>query len=819
MTGLLVAVMMLLFVCVPFSAPWADTAPGLQNRVAQADNSQIVPPDPEQPAEAPAASSAADAAAEVLRLRDLIGEKRDEIEAGRSAALEQVEATYRANLAAIEPKDMFETELEYQQRDAREKSEVELQRARDVSGVHREHDLALSEEVEPMVQQVRGLLSQGDVIPADAIDSHLENYDPERKVFTGTLKIDSVLVQTNARIYLPMKREKARVLWKNRELLKGKVRVSMNVRSLDIGIEEFWLEDPESGSRTEERITAVEIRHPSERTTSAEKRQGATRFKSSASALAKRAAQGTGSSNEAQGWLAEYNRLIGEAQSVFVKDPHIQALKPLQWQRSRDQAAGAVNTAASGLEAYLASFTSHAAFQASASALAKRAAHGTGSSNEAQGWLAEYNRLIGEAQSVFVKDPHIQALKPLQWQRSRDQAAGAVNTAASGLEAYLASFTSHAAFQASASALAKRAAHGTGSSNEAQGWLVEYNRLIGEAQSVFVKDPHIQALKPLQWQRSRDQAAGAVNTAASGLEAYLASFTSHAAFQASASALAKRAAHGTGSSNEAQGWLVEYNRLIGEAQSVFVKDPHIQALKPLQWQRSRDQAAGAVNTAAEKLARIMATIKEPLRKPTAEAVAEVTDPGYTPLDYLPYSGRFSQDAHKLAKLLGRAFSPDARDENGWTDLSYAAILNLPGLVSALLDAGADPDAKVKSDGKSVSNRCKSILSQFGINAEAWTRSGGVPLHAAWLNDRSVTANLIVHGAKIDAKTVTGWTPLHSATWSNSLSAAELLIGQGADIRAKTENGWTPLDTAIEAEAAEAEALLRRHEAPCNKKCS
>ena len=88
MTRLLVAVVMLLFVCVPSSAPWADTAPGLQNRLAQADNSQVVPPDPEQPAEAPAASSAADAAAEVLRLRDLIGEKRDEIEAGRSAAIE-----------------------------------------------------------------------------------------------------------------------------------------------------------------------------------------------------------------------------------------------------------------------------------------------------------------------------------------------------------------------------------------------------------------------------------------------------------------------------------------------------------------------------------------------------------------------------------------------------------------------------------------------------------------------------------------------------------------------------------------------------------
>ena len=337
MTRLLVAVVMLLFVCVPSSALWADTAPGLQNRVAQADNSQIVPPDPEQPAEAPAASSAADPAAEVLRLRDLIGEKRGEIEAGRSATLEQVEATYRANLAAIEPKDMFETELEYQQRDAREKSEVELQRVRDMNDVHREHDLALSEEVEPMVQQVRELLSRDDIVPAEAIASSLENYDPERKIFTGTLKIDSVLVQTNARIYLPMKRDKARGLWKNRAALQGNIRVSMNVHSLDIAIEEFWLEDPESGSRMEERIAVVEIRRPSRArhleargTPAGEELKAAKGFRTSASALAKRAIEKSNNTPNyyawdaiAKGFIAEYNRMVQEAKAALAKDPHI----------------------------------------------------------------------------------------------------------------------------------------------------------------------------------------------------------------------------------------------------------------------------------------------------------------------------------------------------------------------------------------------------------------------------------------------------------------------------------------------------------------
>ena len=851
MTGLLVAVVMLLFVCVPPSAPWADTAPGLQNRVAQADNSQIVPPDPEQSAEAPVASSAA----EVLRLRDLIGEKRDEIEAGRSAALEQVEATYRADLAAIEPKDMFETELEYQQRDAREKSEVELQRARDVSDVHREHDLALRDEVEPMVQQVRELLSRDDIVPADAIDSHLENYDAERKVFTGTLKIDSVLVQMNARIYLPMKREDAKALWKNRELLKGKVRVSMSVRSLDIGLEEFWLEDPESGSRTEERIAVVEMRHPGERAASAEKRQGAARFKSSALALANRAAKKSGFSlisfendNWRQGVVAEYNRLIQEAKSVFSKDPHVQGLRPLQDSGSNSQVRDAVATAAHSLETYFSSlFRSDMAFVSSASALANRAAKKSGFSlisfendNWRQGMVAEYNRLIQEAKSVFSKDPHVQGLRPLQDSGSNSQVRDAVATAAHSLETYFSSlFRSDMAFVSSASALANRAAKKSGFSlisfendNWRQGMVAEYNRLIQEAKSVFSKDPHVQGLRPLQDSGSNSQVRDAVATAAHSLETYFSSlFRSDMAFVSSASALANRAAKKSSFSlnsfendNWGRGVVAEYNRLIQEAKSVFSKDPHVQALKELHYGGSGSwgQAAGVVASAAKKLESIMANVKTAPRK----IVAQATTLKSPPLNYLPYSGRFSPDAHKLAKLLGRGFSPDARDENGWTDLHYAAVLNLPGLASALLDAGADPNAKLKRDGKAFSFRLKSTLSQFGLGVENWVRADAAPLiYAAVVNAHSVAALLLAHGAEVDAQVSWGDTPLHSAAIFNAHSVAELLIGRGANLRAKRNanlpdfEGWTPLDLSIFNKAAEAEALLRRHEAPCNKKCS
>lgn len=48
------------------------------------------------------------------------------------------------------------------------------------------------------------------------------------------------------------------------------------------------------------------------------------------------------------------------------------------------------------------------------------------------------------------------------------------------------------------------------------------------------------------------------------------------------------------------------------------------------------------------------------------------------------------------------------------------------------------------------------------------------------------------GAKIDAKTLDEWTPLHSACFWNNVECAEALIAHGADINAKSKGDQTPL---------------------------
>ena len=165
------------------------------------------------------------------------------------------------------------------------------------------------------------------------------------------------------------------------------------------------------------------------------------------------------------------------------------------------------------------------------------------------------------------------------------------------------------------------------------------------------------------------------------------------------------------------------------------------------------------------------------------------------------------DGEKLRKVLGRELSPTAEDENGWTDLHWAAALNRPGVADALLDAGADLAARTKNDGTAISSRLKQSLDGLGLYS-GFTRRGYRPLHIAAFNDaRDVTAVLVERGADIHAKDAGGWTPLHAAAQGSAREAAAELIERGADIHAKDAGGWTPLHAAAQGSAREAAAEL------------
>ena len=150
------------------------------------------------------------------------------------------------------------------------------------------------------------------------------------------------------------------------------------------------------------------------------------------------------------------------------------------------------------------------------------------------------------------------------------------------------------------------------------------------------------------------------------------------------------------------------------------------------------------------------------------------------------------ESKKFFDLLGRQFSPDMVDETGWTDLHYAAILNLPRVAEALLEAGVNVDARLK-DNLDYSDRLMETLRILGYDFNYWSAEGQTPLILAAKENAYDTARLLVdRGADIHAKYGNGGTALFVAVWKNSREIAEFLIERGADVNGGDGYGGTPL---------------------------
>ena len=70
------------------------------------------------------------------------------------------------------------------------------------------------------------------------------------------------------------------------------------------------------------------------------------------------------------------------------------------------------------------------------------------------------------------------------------------------------------------------------------------------------------------------------------------------------------------------------------------------------------------------------------------------------------------------------------------------------------------------------------------------------LHRAAYNGHLETAEFLLSaGAKVDAKTIDGWQPLHCACRWNKARLASLLLQNGANVNAQTNGKQTPLHLA------------------------
>ena len=180
--------------------------------------------------------------------------------------------------------------------------------------------------------------------------------------------------------------------------------------------------------------------------------------------------------------------------------------------------------------------------------------------------------------------------------------------------------------------------------------------------------------------------------------------------------------------------------------------------------------------------------------------------------------RLADETAQFRAGVGRLPSPTAKDANGWTDLHYAAILNLSSLAKRLLESGAKVDARLKSDGEPYTDEWKATLRRFGEDYGSAKRYGGTPLHIAASTNAVATATLLVErGAAVNAKRNGGSTPLHFAARKNAVATATLLLERGAAVNAKTNNGWTPLHSAARKNAVATATLLIERGAAVNAK--
>ena len=178
---------------------------------------------------------------------------------------------------------------------------------------------------------------------------------------------------------------------------------------------------------------------------------------------------------------------------------------------------------------------------------------------------------------------------------------------------------------------------------------------------------------------------------------------------------------------------------------------------------------------------------------------------------------WNETTRKFVDLLGRNPSAEAVDENGWTDLHWAAVLNLPKLAGWLLDAGTDAGPRLKGDSVLSVEFQVALRRVKDFNWSTWARNGETPLHmAGWFDAVEVAEVLIAHNADVHAKNNNGFTPLYYAA-GGAVKAVEVLIAHGADVNAKNDNNFTPLHLASWQNAVEAAEILITHGADVHAK--
>lgn len=136
------------------------------------------------------------------------------------------------------------------------------------------------------------------------------------------------------------------------------------------------------------------------------------------------------------------------------------------------------------------------------------------------------------------------------------------------------------------------------------------------------------------------------------------------------------------------------------------------------------------------------------------------------------------------------------------DLLQASANNDLVAAKKALGAGADVNAQQSGTGRTAlhvaaGREMSALVLEAGADVNARDVSGMTPLHQAAANNSNDTLALLLEdGADVNARENFGATPLHFAALANATTTAAVLLEVGADVNARDDNGATPLQMAV-----------------------
>ncbi len=214
---------------------------------------------------------------------------------------------------------------------------------------------------------------------------------------------------------------------------------------------------------------------------------------------------------------------------------------------------------------------------------------------------------------------------------------------------------------------------------------------------------------------------------------------------------------------------------------------------------------------AGELEEVQALLRE---NPSLVGSKEPKD-GYTPLHLAVVVGARRE---LIEFILANHADVNAKENNGWTPLHYAASTSNQLAAELLLAHHADMEARgnlgetplVVATALGTPKMAEFLLvNRADVNTK--DQDGRTPLHTATGQGRlEVLQVLIAHNADVNARDKNGWTPLHFAAEMGLKAVAEYLLTHNADVNAKLDDGGTPLSMAWLSGHNDVAELLRQH---------